>query len=1045
MGQKLRKTDIEAIGNVSWGTHFCQFYQTKEDLIDMLVPYFKAGLENNEFCMWITSEPLTRKEAKNALRKKVKNLENYIKKGQIEILDYSQWYTKLGYFDPDKVLEGWVEKEEQALKKGFDGLRLTGNTFWLEKKDWQDFTNYEAVINSVIGQYRMLAVCTYCLDKCSATEIIDVVSNHQFALIKQAGEWKLIESSEYMKAQEALKESQERYHTLFENSPISIWEVDSSEVKSFIDNLRASKVRNFRSYFENHPEEVKKLSLKVKILDVNQESVNFFNVSSKEEIPTQLPHFFIEDSWPIFREALAAIAEGQTRFESEISIRTTRGDDKVLALRLSVPPGYEESLSKVLVSCIDITERKQAEETILISQRYLKLINKHSEMLPLFREFVSETKKITGCSAVGIRILDNDGNLFYKAHKGFSDEFFNLENFRSIRSKGYMCTNVIMGHTDSTLPYYTGGGSFYVNNSTHFLSTLAEEKKEACRTCNQFEYESIALVPITHRKHILGLIQMVDSKENRIPLKTVETLESVANQLGTAIKRIEARDELRKSERQLDIRNKIANILLTTSDERMYNEVLQTLLKAMSSQYGLFGYIEENKSLVLASLTKNIWDECEITDKTIVFPRDKWGGIWGRSLLEKKSFYSNEPMTVPRGHIPMKRVLVVPIIFKKEVIGIFTLANKAIDYDSGDQKLLVIIAEKVAPILHARLQRDKQLRRRMRVEKILKNLRQQLKTEMGFAGIIGCDPKMLEIFDTVKELAEVDVPVMIQGESGTGKELVALAIHNEGHRAHQPFLAVNCGALPEGLLESELFGHIRGAFTGAVRDKKGRFELANNGTILLDEIGDLSPTLQVKLLRVLQESTIERVGDEKSIRINVRVISATHKDIQKEIEEDRFRSDLFYRMCVVPISIPPLRDRRGDIPHLIDHILKQALKEHNRNKVEVSPEAFTAMVDYDWPGNVRELQNTIQYALVKCGGNLIQIDHLPPTVTERQSLGRGPQAKPRKRKLDAEAVEQALKETKGNKVEAARKLGVSRATLYRFLDLMNTRESFKNS
>ena len=692
MKKKLRKTGIEKIGDVPWGTHFCQFYQTKEDLIDILVPYFKAGLENNEFCMWVTSEPLSEKEAKSAIGKEVKNLEDYIKKGQLEILDYSQWYTRPGYFDPDKVLEGWIEKEEQALRKGFDGLRLTGNTLWLEKKDWQDFTNYEVVINSVIGQYHMLAVCTYCLDKCNASEIIDVVSNHQFALIKQESEWKLIESSEHKKTQEALRASHERYHTLFENSPISIWEVDSSEVRYFFDKLRASKVRNFRSYLERHPEEVKKLAVKLKILDINQESVDVFNVSHKEEILTQLPHFFIDDSWPILRQGLASLAEGQTRFESEIPIRTTSGDLKILALRLSVPSGYEESLSKVLVSFIDITEQREAEELILGSQRYLKLINKHTEMLPMFREFVKETKKFTGCSAVGIRILDNDGNLFYKAHKGFSDEFYNLENFRSTRSKGCMCTNIIMGHTDSTFPYYTEGGSFHVNNSSRYLSTLAEKKEETCHACNKFGFESIALVPIIHRKHILGLIHLADSKENMVPQKTVQALEGIAIQLGTAIKRIETQDEIKKSERELDLRNKIANIFLTTSDEGMYSEVLQALLKAISSKKGLFGYIDENKSLVLVSLTKDIWDECKIPDKTIVFPRDKWGGIWGKSLVEKKSFYSNESMTVPKGHIPMRRVLVVPILFKKETIGVFTLANKATDYGRDDQKLLEIIA-----------------------------------------------------------------------------------------------------------------------------------------------------------------------------------------------------------------------------------------------------------------------------------------------------------------------------------------------------------------
>ncbi|UCC40562.1 MAG: sigma 54-interacting transcriptional regulator [Candidatus Aminicenantes bacterium] len=1042
----MRKTAINTVGDVPWGTHFCLFYKTKKDLTDMLVPFFKAGLENNEFCMWITSEPLKAEEATKALKKKLKNLDDYIENGQIEILDHSQWYTKPGYFDSDRVLNGWIEKEKQALNKGFDGLRLSGNTFWLEKRDWQDFTDYEAVINNIIGKYRMLAVCTYSLAKCTATEITDVVSNHQFALIKQEGKWKLIESSEQKKAREALRESEERYHTLFENAHIPIWEEDFSEVKSHFDRLRASGVQDFRSYFKNHPEEIKDVARRVKILDVSQESLELFTVGSKEEILAHMPYFLIEESWPVFSDALIALVNGESKFESEISIRMISGEFKVLAFRLSVPPNYRVTLSKVLVSFIDITKRRRAEEIIHISQRYLKLINKHSEMLPLLQEFVAETKNYTKADAVGIRILDNEGNISYQAYEGFSDEFYDSESFLSIKSDQCMCINVIKGQTDPNLHYYTDGGSFIMNNSTRFLANVSEEEKgETRNVCNQFGYESIALVPIIHGKHILGLIHIADTRENMVPHDLIAVLEGAAIQLGTAIKRVETREELKKSERELSLRNKIANIFLTVSDEAIYNEVLQAILKEMKSDYGLFGYIDEGGSLVLASLTKEIWDECKIPDKTIVFPREKWRGIWGQSLIEKKSLYSNKPMDVPKGHIPINKVLVVPITFKKEAIGIFTVANKIKDYDKNDRKILEVIAEKISPVLHARLQRDKQLRRRLHAEKALRNLRRQLKTEIGFAGIIGSDPKMLEIFDTIKELAEVDVPVLIQGESGTGKELVAMAIHNEGHRAHQPFIPVNCGALPEGLLESELFGHVRGAFTGAIRDKKGRFELANHGTIFLDEIGDLSPSLQVKLLRVLQEGRFERVGGEKTIKVNVRVISATNKDLETEINEGRFRSDLFYRMCVVPITIPPLRGRRGDIPHLIEYILKQAMKEQDRKDVELSPEVLAAMIGYNWPGNVRELQNSIQYALLKCRGNRILIDHLPSTIYSITSFAKRIEERPRKRKLNAEAVERALSETKGNKVKAARSLGVSRATLYRFLNLMNNLENSKNS
>ncbi|UCE38939.1 MAG: MEDS domain-containing protein, partial [Thermoplasmata archaeon] len=193
MGHKLRNSGIDIIGHISWGKHFCQFYHTKKDLIEILVPYFTAGLKSNESCVWVTSGSLNGEAAKKALKGKLKNSDEFIKKGQLEIYDFRQWYTQSGKFDSEKVLSKWIEKEKQALKKGFDGLRLSGNTFWLEKKEWKDFSDYEATINHIIDGHRMLAVCTYSLDKCTASEIIDVVNNHQYALIKQEGRWKLIQ------------------------------------------------------------------------------------------------------------------------------------------------------------------------------------------------------------------------------------------------------------------------------------------------------------------------------------------------------------------------------------------------------------------------------------------------------------------------------------------------------------------------------------------------------------------------------------------------------------------------------------------------------------------------------------------------------------------------------------------------------------------------------------------------------------------------------------------------------------------------------------
>jgi len=316
----------------------------------------------------------------------------------------------------------------------------------------------------------------------------------------------------------------------------------------------------------------------------------------------------------------------------------------------------------------------------------------------------------------------------------------------------------------------------------------------------------------------------------------------------------------------------------------------------------------------------------------------------------------------------------------------------------------------------------------------LSHLRHRLKTEQSFAGIVGHDTKILELFNTIREVAAVNVPVLIQGERGTGKELVAAAIHNEGALADKPFVPVNCAALPEGVLESELFGHVKGAFTGAVRDRKGRFELADGGTIFLDEIGDIPPAMQAKLLRVLQESTFQRVGGEELIKVDVRVISATNKNLAAEVAKGNFREDLFYRLCVVPIELPALRQRRNDIPLLADHLLRKAQANTGRKDIIISHEAIDAMMDYNWPGNIRELENALRYALVKCRGAQILPEHLPLKTVKTSSPAVPAPTRKRKRKLDAYIVQKTLEETGGNKLKAAEKLEVARATLYRFLE-----------
>ena len=392
-------------------------------------------------------------------------------------------------------------------------------------------------------------------------------------------------------------------------------------------------------------------------------------------------------------------------------------------------------------------------------------------------------------------------------------------------------------------------------------------------------------------------------------------------------------------------------------------------------------------------------------------------GITKVTFAKKGTFGS--PL-VPVSFEVASRQAVIPIQYEKQLFGGVVIGCPG-ECRCNVKEIDVVglmLAQAAGVIKRAVLQEEEKRELGSRVE-----------TTAQFSGIIGKDPKMQVIYKLIEDIAPTDATVLIQGESGTGKELVARAIHRQSPRRGKPFVVINCSAYPATLLESELFGHEKGAFTGAIRQKSGRFEQAHGGTVFLDEIGEIAPSAQIKLLRILQTQKFERIGGEKTLDVNVRIIAATNKELVNQVKQGSFREDLYYRLNVIPINLPPLSERRNDIPLLARHFLRRFAAEQNKKINDFSPESLRLLLGYSWPGNVRELENTIEHATVLAKGGRIEASELPAVLYSAISatdVGKPPTLVDHEKKL----LQEVLRECGWNKKQAAKRLGISRSTLY---------------
>jgi len=492
-------------------------------------------------------------------------------------------------------------------------------------------------------------------------------------------------------------------------------------------------------------------------------------------------------------------------------------------------------------------------------------------------------------------------------------------------------------------------------------------------------------------------------------------------------------DERATQIRRLSALLDVSKALGSTLDLRVTLErVLEILDGELQMRRGAIALLEENGDLAIQyahgmtdgdrqrgryRIDEGITGRVVSTGKPIVVPQ-----------VSKEPLFLNRTRRRTPGQ--EESFICVPIRDRRKTIGALSVIypfkqNRLFD---DELKLLTIIASMIAQSLRLG-QMVEQEKAQLVDENAL--LKRELQQKYDFSNIIGTSKEMREVYEQVAQVAPTGTTALIRGESGTGKELVAHAIHYTSPRSSKPFVKVNCAALPESLIESELFGHEKGAFTGAVARKRGRFELAEGGTLFLDEIGDLSPALQVKLLRVLQEREFERVGGTDTIRVNVRLIAATNLDLEQAVQDSRFRSDLYYRLNVFSIYMPPLRDRRPDILLLADHFLEKYSRQNGRHIKRISTPAIDMLMSYHWPGNVRELENVIERATLVCEGSVVHGYNLPPTLQTAEGTGTVTRMSLEQavETYEKDLIQDALKTTRGNRARAARLLDTTERIL----------------